>query len=73
MLSQLVRHLATAGGMANVNGVLQVEMRCQRRQVIGIVIHVLTVAHLSGPAMASAVMSYEAWSFWTRRSTIAPA
>src|ERR1700687_1450799 len=46
--------------MANVNGVLQVEMRSQRRQVIGIVIHVVTVAHLSGPAMAPAVMSYDA-------------
>src|SRR5260221_5887020 len=46
--------------MANVNGVLQVEMRGQRRQVIGIVIHVVTVAHLSGPAMASAVMRYDA-------------
>src|SRR6202011_4166336 len=51
---------AAAGGMANVNGVLQVEMRGQRRQVIGIVIHVVTVAHLSGPAMASAVMRYDA-------------
>jgi hypothetical protein len=46
--------------MANVNGVLQVKMRGQRRQVIGIVIHVVTVAHLSGPAMASAVMRYDA-------------
>src|ERR1700681_1517748 len=44
--------------MANVNGVLQVEMRGQCRQVIGIVIHVVTVAHLSGPAMPSAVMSF---------------
>src|SRR6266404_3826922 len=35
-------------------------MRGQRRQVIGIVIHVVAAAHLSGPAMASAVMSYDA-------------
>ena len=60
MSSQIVRHLAATGGMANVNGVLKVEMRGQRRQVIGIVIHVVTVAHLSGPAMAPAVMSYDA-------------
>src|SRR5438309_8994893 len=46
--------------MANVNGVLQVEMRGQRRQVIGIVIHVVTLANLSGPATASAVMRYDA-------------
>ena len=46
--------------MANVNGVLQVEMRGQRRQVIGIVIHVVAITHLSGPAMAAAVMRYNA-------------
>src|SRR6476646_6533116 len=46
--------------MANVNCVLQVEMRCQRRQIIGIVIHVVTVAHLCGSTMTSAVMSYDA-------------
>jgi hypothetical protein len=58
--SQIVGDLAAAGGMANVNCVLQVEMRCQRRQIIGIVIHVVTVADLRGPAMTSAVMSYDA-------------
>src|SRR5260370_13324579 len=46
--------------MADMNRVLQVEMRGQRRQVIGIVIHVVTVAHLSGSAVASAVMRYDA-------------
>src|SRR3982074_138429 len=60
MPPQIVRHLAPTRGMANVNGFLQVEMRGQRRQVIGTVIHVVTVAHLSGPAMASAVMRYYA-------------
>src|SRR6202045_4797965 len=60
MPSQIAGYLAAASGMANMNGVLQVEMRGQRRQVIGIVIHVVTVAHLSGPAMASAVMRYDA-------------
>jgi hypothetical protein len=42
--------------MADVNGVLQVEMRRQCRQVIGIVIHVVTLAHLRGAAVAAAVM-----------------
>ena len=58
--SEIVGDLAATGGMADVNGVLQIEMRRQRRQVIGIVIHVVAAAHLSGPAMASAVMSYDA-------------
>src|ERR1700719_3753496 len=35
-------------------------MSGQRCQVIGIVIHVVTVAHLRGAAMAAAVMSYDA-------------
>src|ERR1700730_9727803 len=34
-------------------------MSGQRCQVVGIVIHVVTVAHLSGAAMAAAVMSYD--------------
>src|ERR1700730_8051522 len=35
-------------------------MSGQRCQVVGIVIHVVTAAHLSGAAMAAAVMSYDA-------------
>ena len=57
---QIVRHLAAAGGMADVNGVLQIEMRRQRRQVVGIVIHVVAVADLCGSAVAAAVMRDDA-------------
>jgi hypothetical protein len=35
-------------------------MRCQRRQIVGIVIHVETVAYLCRPTMTSPVMSYDA-------------
>ena len=55
-----MHHLAAAGGMADVNGVLQIEMRGQRREVIGIMIHVVAVGHLAGPAMASAVVRDDA-------------
>ena len=58
--SQIVGDLAAPGGMADVDRVLQVEMRGQRRQVIGIVIHVVTLAHLRGPAMTAAVMRDDA-------------
>jgi hypothetical protein len=54
--SQIARHLATAGGMADVNGVFQVEMRRQRRQVVGIMIHVVAIADLTRSAVAAAVM-----------------
>ena len=60
MPRQIVHHLAAAGGMADVNGVLQVEMRGQRRQVVGIVIHVVAVARLGGPAVAAAVVGDDA-------------
>jgi hypothetical protein len=47
-----MRHLAAAGGMTNMHGVLQIKMRGQSRKVVGIVIHVVAVARLGGPAMA---------------------
>ena len=55
-----MHHLAAAGGMADVNGILQVEMRGQRRQVVGIMIHVVAVGGLAGAAMAAAVMGDDA-------------
>jgi len=39
-----------------MNGVLQIEMRRQGRKVVCIVIHVMAVARLAGPAVAAAVM-----------------
>src|SRR6202163_2236013 len=56
MPSEVVRHLAAAGGVADVNGFHQIEMRRQGRKVVGIVIHVMAVAGLAGPAVAAAVM-----------------
>ena len=60
MPRQIVHHLAAAGGMADVNGVLQIEMRRQRRKVVRIVIHVVAVAGLAGAAVAAAVMGDDA-------------
>ena len=57
---QIVRDLAAAGGMADVNGVLQIEMRRDRREIVGIVIHVVAVGHLAGAAVAAAVMRDDA-------------
>src|SRR6266851_8529316 len=53
-------HLAAAGGMTNVHGPLQIEMRRQSRKVVGIMIHVMTVARLCGPAVAPSVMGDDA-------------
>src|SRR5216683_1191633 len=60
MPSQVVRHLAAAGGVTDMHGILQVEMRCKSRKIGGIMIHVVTVARLRGPAVAAAVMGDDA-------------
>src|SRR5271167_186531 len=52
----ITRHLAAAGGMADVDGILQIEMRRQGCQVICIMIHVVAIARLTGSAVASSVM-----------------
>jgi hypothetical protein len=38
--------LAAAGGVADVDGVLQIKMRGDRREIIGVMIHVVTVGRL---------------------------
>src|SRR5437870_10474707 len=60
MPSQIVRHLAAAGGVTDMHGILQVEMRGKRRKIVSIMIHVVTVARLRGPTVAAAVMGYDA-------------
>jgi hypothetical protein len=55
-----MHHLAAAGGMTDVNGVLQIELRGQRRQVIGVMIHVVSVGDLRGSAMTAAVVRDDA-------------
>ena len=56
MARDVVHDLAAAGGMADVDGVLEVEMRGQRREIVGVVIHVVAVADLARAAMAAPVM-----------------
>jgi hypothetical protein len=52
----ITRHLAAAGGMADVDGIPQIQMRRQGCQVICILIHVVAVARLAGSAVAASVM-----------------
>ena len=55
-----MRNFAAAGGMANMDGVLQVEMRGQCCEVVGIVVHIMAIAGLARSAVAAAVMGYDA-------------
>ncbi|MGY4483291.1 hypothetical protein ACVWWR_002482 [Bradyrhizobium sp. LM3.2] len=51
---------AAAGGVADVDRILQVEMRRHRREIVGIVIHVVAVGDLRRTAVAAAVMGDDA-------------
>ena len=52
--------LTTAGRMTDVNGVLQIEMGSHRREIIGVVIHVMAISRLRRSAVAAPVMSNHA-------------
>src|SRR5271154_4548111 len=60
MPCQIVRYLAAAGGVTDMHGILQVEMRGKRRKIVRVMIHVVTVARLRGPAVPAAVVGYDA-------------
>jgi hypothetical protein len=49
-------YFAAAGRVTDMHGILEVQVRGQRRQVIGIVIHIVTVCRLARASMAAAVM-----------------
>src|ERR1035437_9520802 len=56
MPCQIVHYLAAAGRMADMYGVLQIEMSRQCREIVGVMIHVMPVTRLGGPSVAAPVM-----------------
>jgi hypothetical protein len=52
----VVNDLAAAGGVPDVDGVMEVEVCGERGEVIGVVIHVVAVAGLGGAAVAAPVV-----------------
>jgi hypothetical protein len=46
--------------MANVDRILEVEMRRDRRKVIGVVIHIVTVRRLTRASVTTAIMCNDA-------------
>src|SRR5437870_7091966 len=56
MPTQIARHLTAAGGMADMDGVFQVEMRRKSRQVVGVMVHIVALGGLGGATVATAVM-----------------
>ena len=56
MATDVAGHLAAAGGMADQHGVMQIERFDERRQIVGVGVHVVAVPGLAGSAMAATVM-----------------
>ena len=56
MAGEIVHHLAAAGGMADMDRILQVEVLGNRREVVSIMVHVMAVAGLRRAAMPAPVM-----------------
>ena len=55
----VAHHLAPAGRVADVHGVVEVEVRDYRGQVVGVVVHVVPVAGLGRAAVAPAVGGHD--------------
>src|SRR6266481_9642883 len=63
MTPEIMHHLAAAGRMPNVNRILQVEMIGDRLQIIGIMVHVMSVAGLSRAAVSASISGNDAIAF----------
>src|SRR5262249_52127108 len=51
-------HLPAAGRVANMDCVTQVQSGHQRREIVGVGVHVVAVPRLAGPAVAAAVIGH---------------
>ncbi|MNT47658.1 hypothetical protein D3C72_1843910 [compost metagenome] len=56
MATDIACDLAAAGGMADQNDVVKIELFDQFGQIVGILIHVIVIPDLVGAAVAAAVM-----------------
>src|SRR4029077_12949361 len=57
---EIVNHLASACRMTDMDRILEVEMLDHGRKVVRVMIHIMPVANLRRPAVASPVMRYDA-------------
>ena len=53
-------HLTAAGGVPDVDGVMQVEMFDQGGEIVGVVVEVVAAGGLGGPAVPAAVVGDDA-------------
>jgi len=62
MLPDVTRDLTTAGRMADMNGFLQIQVLGKRREIAGVMVHVVSVGHLARAAMPAAIVRDDAKS-----------
>ena len=58
--SDVVHDFAATGRVPNMDGVPEIEMGSQCRQVVGVMVHVVTVAGLRGASVPAPVMGDDA-------------
>src|SRR5207249_2039585 len=63
MTAEITHHLAATGRMADVNRILQVEMVGDGLQIVGIMVHVMSAAGLSGATMSAPISRNDAETF----------
>jgi hypothetical protein len=59
MSADVARHLATTGGVPDVDGVVEVKVLGAVGQVVGIVVHVVALADLRRTAMPAPVVGHD--------------
>ena len=61
---QIAHHLAAAGGVPDVDGVVRVEVLDDRRQIIGVMIYVVAVTVLGGTTVPTPVGGDDPVTLW---------
>src|ERR1700678_4716135 len=60
MSGQVAHHFAPTGRVADVRGVVEIDVRGQRGEVVGVVVHVVTGRGLGGSSVATSVVGDDA-------------
>src|SRR6202522_3729004 len=60
MSGQVAHHFAPTGRVADVHGVVEIEVRGQRREIVGVVVHVVAGRGLGGSSVATSVVGDDA-------------
>ncbi len=56
VLRDVTRDFATARGVTDVNGILQIEMRSERGDIGGVGVHLVACVRLRGPAVTATIV-----------------